>query len=260
MIVEYNGATTEGFVDSIGYQFLYFVPKDSVDMDSMALKDIYYAYNDFNRVFHYSWSFEENVRRMENRTGKVFTVQGDTLEFIDIQFNKDMINPEILIKTGIDHSEFVSMLQIEKIETDFSIMSYSVRRGFFYSFYSFLLASTFDIKRNWDKERRAVPQIWDQYNDLFPMISIIGMKETGVTYESFTFLIPLSVVASMVYDVIRDKNKFYFTPVYEKRKFDRNMYVFSLKHFLHTQTKKLIFKVERTKLGGKVLGWIRKKV
>jgi len=260
MIVEYNGATTEGFVDSIGYQFLYFVPKDSVDMDSMALKDIYYAYNDFNRVFHYSWSLEENVRRMEHRTGTLFTIQGDTLEFIDIQFNKDMINPEILIKTGVDRSEFVSLLQVEKIETDFSIMTYSVRRGFFYSFYSFLLASTFDIKRNWDKERRAVPQIWDQYNDLFPMISIIGMKETGVTYESFTSLIPLSVLASMAYDVVRDKNKFYFTPVYEKRKFGRNMYVFSLKHILHTQTKKLIFKVERTKLGGKVIGWIRKKV
>ena len=127
MIVEYNGATTEGFVDSIGYQFLYFVPKDSVDMDSMALKDIYYVYNDFNRVFHYSWSFEENVRRMENRTGKVFTVQGDTMEFINIQFNKDMVNPEILIKTGIDHSEFVSMLQIEKIEINFSNSSYAVR-------------------------------------------------------------------------------------------------------------------------------------
>ena len=260
MIVEYNGATTEGFVDSIGYQFLYFVPKDSVDMDSMALKDIYYVYNDFNRVFHYSWSFEENVRRMENRTGKVFTVQGDTMEFINIQFNKDMVNPEILIKTGIDHSEFVSMLQIEKIETDFSIMTYSIRRGFYYSYYSFLLASTFDIMRTWDKERRAIPQIWDQYNDLFPMISIIGMKETGVTYESFTSLIPFSVLVSMIYDVIRDKNKFYFTPVYEKRKFGRNMYVFSLKHILHTQTKNLFFKVEGTKLGGKVIGWIRKKV
>jgi len=92
------------------------------------------------------------------------------------------------------------------------------------------------------------------------MISIIGMKETGVTYESFTSLIPISVLACMVYDVIRDKNKFYFTPVYKKRKFGRKMYVFSLKHILHTQTKKLIFKVERTKLGGKVIGWIRKKV
>jgi hypothetical protein len=92
------------------------------------------------------------------------------------------------------------------------------------------------------------------------MISIIGMKETGVTYESFTSLIPFSVFACMVYDVIREKNKFYFTPVYEKRKFGKNMYVFSLKHILHTQTKKLIFKVEKTKLGGKVIGWIRKKV
>ena len=85
MIVEYNGATTEGFVDSIGYQFLYFVPKDSVDMDSMALKDIYYAYNDFNRVFHYSWSFEENVRRME-------TVQGRYSRFRETHWSSLIFN------------------------------------------------------------------------------------------------------------------------------------------------------------------------
>ena len=260
MIVGYKGTTTECFVDSIGYQYLYFIPKDSVDSDSIKLKDVYYIYNDFDRVFHYSWSFEENVRRMENRTGKLFTIKGDTLDFIDIQFNKDMIRPEIFVKTGLERSEFISMLDIEKVETDFSIMSYSVERGFYYSFYSFLLLATFDIARQWDKERRAIPQVWDQYNDLMPMLSIIGFNKkegTGVTYQSFTSLIPISVLISMIYDVFKEKNKFYFTPIYEEKEFGRNMYIFSLKQIVNTGIKSVVFKLEQTKFGNKVIGWFR---
>ena len=260
MIVGYKGTTTECFVDSIGYQYLYFVPKDSVDSDSIKLKDVYYIYNDFDRVFHYSWSFEESVRRMENRTGKLFTIKGDTIDFIDIQFNDDMINPEIFVKTGKERSEFISMLDIEKIETDFSIMSYSVERGFYYSYYSFLLLATLDIFLQWDKERRAIPQMWDQYNDLMPAISPIGFNKkqgTGVTYQSFTSLIPISVLISMVYDVFKEKNKFYFTPIYEEKEFGRNMYIFSLRQVINNQLKSIVFKLEKTKFGSKVIGWFR---
>ena len=250
MIVGYNGKTTECFVDSIGYQYLYFVPKDSVDSDSIKLKDVYYIYNDFDRVFHYSWSFEESVRRMENRTGKLFTIKGDTIDFIDIQFNDDMIKPEIFIKTGKERSEFISMLDIEKIETDFSIMSYSVERGFYYSYYSFLLLATLDIFLQWDKERRAI----------MPMLTPIGFNKkqgTGVTYQSFTSLIPISVLISMVYDVFKEKNKFYFTPIYEEKEFGRNMYIFSLRQVINNQLKSIVFKLEKTNFGSKVIGWFR---
>ena len=120
MIVDFEGKTTECFVDSLGYQYIYFVPKDSVDTDSVKLKDLYYVYNDFDRVFYYSWSFEENVRRMENRTGKIFLINGDTLDFIDLKFNNDMIEPEIFVKTGIKRSTYISMFDVERIETDFS--------------------------------------------------------------------------------------------------------------------------------------------
>ena len=261
VVVDHKGMTIEGFVDSIGHQYIYFVPKDSVDMDSMKIKDVYYAYNDFDRIFHYSWSFEENVRRIQDRTGKAYTIDGDTLDFIDIKFNKDMIDPEILlIKTGPKRSEYVSIFDIERIETDFSIMSYSVKRGFQYSFYSFLIAATLDIARQWDKERRAIPQIWDQYDDLLPMISIIGLNKqhgTGVAYESLTSLVPLSILVSMGYDIYKEKNKFYFSPVFAENQFGRNMHVFSIKRMLITQFESMIFKLEKNKFGRKVVGWFR---
>ena len=84
IVIDHNGNTTECFVDSIGYQYVYFIPRDSVDTDSMKLKNAYYIYSDYDRIFHHSWSFEENIKRIENRTGKAYTIDGDTLDFIDV--------------------------------------------------------------------------------------------------------------------------------------------------------------------------------
>ena len=260
VVIDHNGNTTECFVDSIGYEYFYFIPKDSVDIDSMKLKDVYYIYSDYDRIFYHSWSFGENIKRMENRTGKAFTADGDTLHFINIKFDKDMINPEVFLTTGPGKSKYVSMFDLEKVETDFSIMAYSVERGFFYSFYTFLIAATFEIIASWDKERRMLTQIWDQYDDLLPKVSIIGLnkhKGNGVAYESFTSLIPLTVLISMVYDVYKGKNKFYFSPVYEKREFGRNMHVFSLKQLVGNRFDEIIYKFEKNSFGKRVIGLFR---
>lgn len=237
MVVDHDGNTREGFIDSIGYEYLYLIPRDSVDRDSIKLKDVYYAYNDFNRVFHYSWSFEENLRRIQNTTGRIFTIAGDTIEYVDIQFNKDMINPEIFVKTSIKKSQYLNMLSIQRIDTDFSILKHAVKRGFDYSYYPILFLTSLDLLLKWDSERRFTPQIWDNYNDLIPKVQIIGMKDTGVTYESLTSALPASVLISMSYDYLKRKNMFYFTPVYQEAIFGRNMRIFSFKQLVKNKFK-----------------------
>ena len=258
VIVKYNGKSIVGSVDSIGMEFVYFYSKDTGDSDSLYLRDVYYIYNDFNRVFHSSWSFEQNLQKMNNRTGTIYTLSGDTIIFLDIKFNNDMINPELFIKTGINQSEFIPLLHIEKIKTDYSILEYSIERGFFYPFYTFLIGATLDIRLKWDKDRRMIPQVWDQYNDLLPEASFIGLYETGVTYKTISYIIPISVLTSMIYDLWKQKNSFYFTPVYEEDKFGRNMYVFSLKHKASTYIQRMIFRIEKTKIGNNVFRWFRK--
>ena len=42
--------------------------------------------------------------------------------------------------------------------------------------------------------------------------------------------------------------------------FGRSMYVFSLRHILNTLAENMVWKVEKTTLGGKVVRWIRQKV
>ncbi|MBT5782624.1 MAG: hypothetical protein HOI03_05595 [Candidatus Marinimicrobia bacterium] len=245
MFVQYDGLTTECFIDSMDTNLLYFVPKDSVDQKTVNLKEVYYAYNDFDRVFYYSWSFNENLNRIQNTTGKVYTISGDTIDYIDIQFNKDMINPEAFIKINVNKSTYVNMLSIERIETDFSILKHSVKRGFHYSYYPFLILTSLDLFLKWDSKRRYVPQIWDNYNDLFPGIATIGLQKTGVTYQSFTSVIPSSVIISMLYDYKKRKNIFHFTPTFKQKTFDREMKIFSFKQVLKEFYQKILYKIKK---------------
>lgn len=51
IIVKYNGESIVGYIDSIGYDLLYYTPKDSADTDSMHLRHVYYAYNNYKKYF-----------------------------------------------------------------------------------------------------------------------------------------------------------------------------------------------------------------
>ena len=117
-----------------------------------------------------------------------------------------------------------------------------------------------EINSEWNKGTRLFPATANQLNDLMPMIKDVGLKDAGATYESLTSLIPLSVFGTMAYDVIRNKNQFYFTPIFKNNKFGRSMYVFSLKHILESRLHSIVYKIEATRIGGKAVGWLRKKI
>ena len=56
---------------------------------------------------------------MQNRTGILYTTNGDTLSFIDIKFYKDMLTPEIYIKKNPENSAFIPMYEVEKLKLTF---------------------------------------------------------------------------------------------------------------------------------------------
>tara|TARA_Y100000590_G_scaffold31989_2_gene35361 strand:- start:604 stop:1419 length:816 start_codon:yes stop_codon:yes gene_type:complete len=244
MIVLFSGKTITGYVDSINVANIYYLPKDSLSQEIIPTWKVYYIYNDFDRVFHYSKSFEENMRRINNSSGIIQTISNDTIRYQSIQVNKDMINPEFFITLSSNESEFYPLLDVKKVVTDYSIMEYSVERGFRLSFTGFFLAFLLD--------RRL--------KDFMPKFEFIGLKKNGVTYESFVHLIPLATGIAMVYDYFMDKRTFYFTPVLNDEIFGRSMYVFSLRNILGTVEENIVWRIEKTSFGGKVVRWIRKKV
>ena len=97
MIVLFNCKTIVGYVDSLDVANVYYRLSSSLEPLKLSTWKVYYIYNDFNRVFYYSLSFKENMQRVSNRPGKLFTIDGDTIQYQSILANDDFFKPQFLI-------------------------------------------------------------------------------------------------------------------------------------------------------------------
>ena len=259
VIIDHKGNSIIALIDSIDLDRVYYKKKNSAENSTMDIDKVYFIYNDYDRIYHYDWSYYENLRRIKNRTGKIITLKNDSISFKDIDFSSNRIFPEVLVHGTNDTSFYMPALDVYKIQTDYSIMQYAVERGFWYSFTTFILSAALDTRLKWDKNRRFAPQVWDQYNDLLPAINILDRKPTGVTYASVSYIIPLSVLGSMLWDIYKDKRSFYFHPLEKNKPYPRTMYVFSPKHIIESFVHKTLVRIERSKIGRFVFTKIRKK-
>ena len=260
VIIDHKGNSIQAIIDSIDLDNVYYQNKLKKESEVIDIDKVYFIYNDFDRVYHYDWSYYENLRRITNRTGKIITLDNDSINFKDIEFSSNRISPEILVHGTNDTSFYMKSLDVYKIQTDYSILHYAAERGFWYSFSAFILSAAIDTRLKWDDSRRFAPQIWDQYNDLLPALNFLNLGPTGVTYASVSYLIPLSVLSSMLWDIYKDKRSFYFHPLEKDTPYPRTMYVFSPKHLVEAFVKKSLIRIERSKIGNYIFSKIRKKI
>ena len=260
VIIDHKGNSIQAIIDSIDLDNVYYQNKLKKDSEVIDIDKVYFIFNDFDRVYHYDWSYYENLRRITNRTGKIITLDNDSINFKDIEFSSNRISPEILVHGTNDTSFYMKSLDVYKIQTDYSILHYAAERGFWYSFSAFILSAAIDTRLKWDDSRRFAPQIWDQYNDLLPALNFLSLGPTGVTYASVSYLIPLSVLSSMLWDIYKDKRSFYFHPLETDTPYPRTMYVFSPKHLVKAFVKKSLIRIERSKIGNYIFSKIRKKI
>ena len=258
VIIDHRGNSITAIIDSIDLDRVYYKNKIDNEPSQIDIRKVYFIYNEYDRIYHYDWSYYENLRRITNRTGKIITLDNDSISFNNIEFSSNRIFPEILVHGTNDTSFYMKSLDVYKIQTDYSILHYAAERGFWYSFSSFILSAAIDTKIKWDKDRRFAPQVWDQYNDLLPAINILDRKPTGVTYASVSYIIPLSVLGSMLWDIYKDKRSFYFHPLEKDTPYPRTMYVFSPKHIIESFIHKTLVRIERSKIGKFVFTKIRK--
>ena len=260
VIIDHKGNSIQAIIDSIDLDNVYYQNKLKKEPEVIDIDKVYFIFNDFDRVYHYDWSYYENLRRITNRTGKIITLDNDSINFKDIEFSSNRISPEILVHGTNDTSFYMKSLDVYKIQTDYSILHYAAERGFWYSFSAFILSAAIDTRLKWDDSRRFAPQIWDQYNDLLPALNFLNLGPTGVTYASVSYLIPLSVLSSMLWDIYKDKRSFYFHPLEKDTPYPRTMYVFSPKHLVEAFVKKSLIRIERSKIGNYIFSKIRKRI
>ena len=259
VIIDHKGNAIQAIIDSIDMDNVYYQNKGKNKPETIDIDRVYFIFNDFDRVYHYDWSYYENMRRITNRSGKIITLDNDSINFKNIEFSSNRINPEILVHGTNDTSFYMKSLEVYKIQTDYSVLHYAVERGFWYSFSAFMLSAALDTRLKWDNSRRFAPQVWDQYNDLLPAVNFLNLGPTGVTYASVSYLIPLSVLVSMLWDIYKDKRSFYFHPLEKDTPYPRTMYVFSPKHLTEAFLKKSLIRIERSKIGNYIFSKIRKK-
>ena len=260
VIIDHKGNSIQAIIDSIDLDNVYYQNKLKKESEVIDIDKVYFIFNDFDRVYHYDWSYYENLRRITNRTGKIITLDNDSINFKNIEFSSNRISPEILVHGTNDTSFYMKSLEVYKIQTDYSVLHYAAERGFWYSFSAFILSAAIDTRLKWDDSRRFSPQVWDQYNDLLPALNFLNLGPTGVTYASVSYLIPLSVLSSMLWDIYKDKRSFYFHPLEKDTPYPRTMYVFSPKHLVEAFVKKSLIRVERSKIGNYIFSKIRKRI
>ena len=74
VIIDHKGNATIAIIDSIDLDKVYYKTKNGSENLETDIDKVYFIYNDFDRIYHYDWSYYENLRRITNRTGDIITV------------------------------------------------------------------------------------------------------------------------------------------------------------------------------------------
>ena len=239
IIVFFDGSTAITLIDSIEFDSLKYIDRDNGDTLRIAKKEAYFVYNDFGRMFYYSPSSYLRMEFLEEYGGFVRLVNGDTIYYDEILFDRKMIRPRVALYQLGEDLPFIKVpfQDIHFVRANGSVLRKSVRNGFYASAASFTLATLFQIYSQYDETGLLVRSAWVGVKKILPGIG--PLKETGTQYHSFTFITPVSTIAWMVFDIIFDRRTQYFRPLEREKKYPRSMYKFSIKTIINRQIEKI---------------------
>jgi len=190
-------------------------------------------------MFYYSPSSYLRMEFLEEYGGFVRLVNGDTIYYDEILFDRKMIRPRVALYQLGDDLPFtkVPFQDIHFVRANGSVLRKSVRNGFYASAGSFTLATLFQIYSKYGESGLLVRSAWIGVKKILPGIG--PLKETGTQYHSFTFITPVATIEWMVFDIIFDRRTQYFRPLEREKKYPRSMYKFSIKTIINRQIEKI---------------------
>jgi hypothetical protein len=245
VIVYTDGTTSIGLIDSLATDSVYFADFDNHTSQAKSLKSVYFIYNSFGKLLYMSRSFQDRLTKIEERGGMAITTDGDTLWYDRAAFNRNMLDPKALFyQEGVKYPRIVSLLELQLVRIDATVMEYSVRNGFRTTMGLFLFS--------------AVIESWSGYRDrktnettFIQGLKIMGaeagknikrflpkpvLSKTGHQYQSLTLLVPVGTMAWMAYDIYFDRRTHYLVPTQRTTPYPRDMFLFSLSEWIHEHT------------------------
>ena len=241
VIVFFDGSTAIALVDSIEFDSLKYIDRDSGDTLRIAKNDAYFVYNDFGRMFYYSPSSYLRMDFLEEYGGYIRTVHEDTIFYDRIYFDRKMIRPEVALYQENKEMPFmkVPFQDIHFVRANGSVLRKSVRNGFYTSILSFSIATALKINSNYKETEAFGSAAWRGVKSILPGFTPI---ENGNQYHSFTFITPSATIAWMFFDLIFDRRTQYFRPLEREVSFPRSMYKFSINTIINRQIEKIEYR------------------
>ena len=237
IVVFFDGSTAITLIDSIEFDSLKYIDRDSGDTLRIAKKKAYFVYNDFGRMFYYSPSSYIRMEFLEEYGGFVRMVNGDTIYYDQILFDKKMIRPHVALYQGGNDLPFtkVPFQDIHFVRADGSVLRKSVRNGFYTSIGSFTVNMLLQIYSEYNESGLLIKAMVNGVNNIMPGFP---PEKTGAQYHSLTFFTPAATVAWMIFDIIFDRRTQYFRPLEREKIYPRSMYKFSINAIINRQIEK----------------------
>jgi len=237
IVVFFDGSTAITLIDSIEFDSLKYIDRDSGDTLRIAKKKAYFVYNDFGRMFYYSPSSYLRMEFLEEYGGFVRMVNGDTIYYDQIIFDKKMIWPYVALYQEGNVLPFtkVPFQDIHFVRADGSVLRKSVRNGFYTSIGSFTVNMLLQIYSEYSKSGLLIKAMVNGVNNIMPGFP---PEKTGAQYHSLTFFTPAATVAWMIFDIIFDRRTQYFRPLEREKIYPRSMYKFSINVIINRQIEK----------------------
>ncbi len=247
VVVYYDGHTEVGLIDSMNAKTLFMTRKYTGQAVSILLKDVYFAYNDFDRLFYVSPSFGDRIDQIEQYSGVVVTLDGERFPFKKFYYNRNFIAPRVYLTTPTDSLFSLSLFSVHHVELDFSTLSLSVAKGFHRSAGLFLGLTAWEILGGWRQSLKHTKLIsmtsvnslasnsWKYGQKLLPRADPAGIHQTGVRFESMILSFSLFTVGQMAWDIWRGNRNHYFFPLDRQERFPRSMYQFSVRRWFRQE-------------------------
>ena len=238
IVVFFDGSTAITLIDSIEFDSLKYIDRDSGDTLRIAKKKAYFVYNDFGRMFYYSPSSYLRMKFLEEYGGFVRMVNGNTIFYDQILFDKKMIRPHVALYQEGDDLPFtkVPFQDIHFVRADGSVLRKSVRNGFYTSIGSFTVSMLLQIYSKFNASGQLIKAVINGVNTIMPGFP---PEKTGSQYHSLTFFTPAATMAWMMIDLIFDRRTQYFRPLEREKEYPRSMYKFSIKVIFNRQIEKI---------------------
>ena len=238
IVVFFDGSTAITLIDSIEFDSLKYIDRDSGDTLRIAKKKAYFVYNDFGRMFYYSPSSYLRMKFLEEYGGFVRMVNGNTIFYDQILFDKKMIRPHVALYQEGDDLPFtkVPFQDIHFVRADGSVLRKSVRNGFYTSIGSLTVSMLLQIYSKFSATGQLIKALVNGVNTIMPGFP---PEKTGSQYHSLTFFTPAATMAWMMVDLIFDRRTQYFRPLERQKEYPRSMYKFSIKVIFNRQIEKI---------------------